>query len=84
MGKVTKMLESIRNKGNNELLGRFKSIVGTYAIREYLASKKDKTNKTIEIEINLIGEEIIRRMGYFFKCPNVIPLGVNRAETKEI
>jgi len=59
MGKVTKMLEKIKDTDHLKLFERFKHIISAKAIREYIGTKEDKI---LSLEVNLTGEEIIRRM----------------------
>lgn len=59
MGKVTEILEKIRKMGNGELFDRFKHLARAQALREYLNSKNDPS---LTIEVNLSGEEILKRM----------------------
>lgn len=59
MGKITKILEKIRGMKTQELFDRHKQIVRAQAVREYIGSKKILA---LSIEVNLTGEEIVRRM----------------------
>jgi hypothetical protein len=59
MGKVIELLDKIKEMKHAELLNRYKQIVRAQAVREYLGTKEDID---LTIEVNLSGEEIVRRM----------------------
>lgn len=59
MGKITKLIEKIREMTTQQLFDRHKHIVRAQAVREYIGAKEDMD---LTIEVNLTGEEIVRRM----------------------
>lgn len=61
-GKVTKLLEEIKEKNTIELMERFKHLVGSQAVRSYLMLKK---NTLLNIEVRLVEEELTRRMKFY-------------------
>lgn len=59
MGKVTELIEKIKDMNDIKLFNRFKHLVRAQAVREYLATKEDLN---LKIEVDLIGDEIKFRM----------------------
>lgn len=59
MGKVIELHKKIQTMGHSELFNRFKHIARAQAVRDYLGTKEDMD---LKIEVNLAGEEIVKRM----------------------
>jgi len=58
-GKVTELVEQFRNARAQELLDRWKHLIGVWSIKEYLDAKPDID---LNVEIRLLEEEIERRI----------------------
>jgi len=57
IGKVTKLLQKIKEEKTMDLMSRFKHIVSAQAIRIYIAAKPDPL---LDIEVRLTEEELLK------------------------
>jgi hypothetical protein len=69
MGRVTDILRKLRDMSHMDLFNRFKQIARAQAVHEYIGDKEDID---LNIEVNLAGEELLKRMSSQSKTHQVV------------